>query len=186
MAGEENQDASCSCYAAARTHRSTGQVLVVARRRGSVPGHAGGGSSHESVPFLYLLEPGCPNDNYDLIEWEDQQTEALEGLWKFEKKPDELADAGSRVIPWATAVWDDAPQQAIGKLRTSGNGSPRPCGSDTAIRRIIGTTNAIESVNARIRRAGRAAGKLRTAGPLALSGHRGGTRPAFGVRSAKT
>lgn len=40
-------------------------------------------------------EPGCPNDNYDLIEWEDQQTEALEGLWEFERKPTELADAGS-------------------------------------------------------------------------------------------
>ncbi|MFK0117202.1 SMI1/KNR4 family protein [Streptomyces sp. NPDC090994] len=59
-----------------------------------------GGSNWDD--YLYLLQPGCPNDNYDLIEWEDQQTEALEGLWEFEKKPDELADAGSRVIPWAT------------------------------------------------------------------------------------
>ncbi|MEU0029579.1 SMI1/KNR4 family protein [Streptomyces sp. NPDC006335] len=59
-----------------------------------------GGSNWDD--YLYLLEPGCPNDNYDLIEWEDQQTEALQGLWEFEKKPDELADAGSRVIPWAT------------------------------------------------------------------------------------
>ncbi|WP_406120344.1 SMI1/KNR4 family protein [Streptomyces canus] len=61
--------------------------------------HAYGGSNWDD--YLYLLEPGCPNDNYDLIEWEDQQTEALEGLWEFEKKPDELADASSRVIPWA-------------------------------------------------------------------------------------
>lgn len=59
------------------------------------------GGSHWD-DYLFLLEPGCPNDNYDLIEWEDQQTEALEGLWKFEKKPDELADAESRVVPWAT------------------------------------------------------------------------------------
>ncbi|MGW5609375.1 SMI1/KNR4 family protein [Streptomyces sp. NPDC003753] len=59
-----------------------------------------GGSNWDD--YLYLLEPGCPNDNYALIEWEDQQTEALEGLWEFEKKPDELADAESRVIPWAT------------------------------------------------------------------------------------
>jgi hypothetical protein len=58
-----------------------------------------GGSNWDD--YLYLLEPGCPNDNYDLIEWEDQQTKALEGLWEFEKKPDELADPGSRVIPWA-------------------------------------------------------------------------------------
>lgn len=59
-----------------------------------------GGSDWDD--YLYLLEPGCPNDNYDLIEWEDQQTEALEGLWEFEKKPDELVDGRSRVIPWAT------------------------------------------------------------------------------------
>jgi hypothetical protein len=59
-----------------------------------------GGSNWDG--YLYLLEPGCPNADYDLIEWEDQQTEALEGLWEFEKKPDELADGRSRVIPWAT------------------------------------------------------------------------------------
>ncbi|GAA4086327.1 SMI1/KNR4 family protein [Streptomyces shaanxiensis] len=59
-----------------------------------------GGSNWDD--YLYLLDPGCPNDNYDLVEWEDQQTEALEGLWEFEKRPAELADAGSRVIPWAT------------------------------------------------------------------------------------
>lgn len=60
-----------------------------------------GGSNWDD--YLYLLESGCPNDNYDLIDWEDQQTEALEGLWEFEKKADELADPGSRVVPWAAA-----------------------------------------------------------------------------------
>ncbi|MGW3123960.1 SMI1/KNR4 family protein [Streptomyces sp. NPDC001107] len=59
-----------------------------------------GGSNWDD--YLYLLEPGCPNDNYDLIGWADQQTEALDGLWEFERKPDELADERSRVIPWAT------------------------------------------------------------------------------------
>ncbi|BDM70103.1 hypothetical protein HEK616_35900 [Streptomyces nigrescens] len=59
-----------------------------------------GGSNWDD--YLYVLEPGCPNDNYDLIEWEDQQAEALEGLWEFEKKPAELEDEGVRVIPWAT------------------------------------------------------------------------------------
>ncbi|WP_326615640.1 SMI1/KNR4 family protein [Streptomyces decoyicus] len=62
--------------------------------------HAYGGSNWDD--YLYLLEPGCPNDNYDLIEWEDQQTEALDGLWEFEKKPAELEDEATRVIPWAT------------------------------------------------------------------------------------
>ncbi|WP_327350455.1 SMI1/KNR4 family protein [Streptomyces sp. NBC_01304] len=62
--------------------------------------HAYGGSNWDD--YLYLLEPDCPNDNYDLIEWEDQQAEALEGLWEFEKKPPRLEEEGSRVIPWAT------------------------------------------------------------------------------------
>lgn len=52
--------------------------------------------------YLYILEPDCPNENYDLIEWEDQRTEALEGLWEFEKKPTELTAEGTRIIPWAT------------------------------------------------------------------------------------
>ncbi|SOE15595.1 SMI1-KNR4 cell-wall [Streptomyces sp. 2323.1] len=59
-----------------------------------------GGSNWDD--YLYVLEPGCPNENYDLLEWEGQQTEALEGLWEFEKKPDELKEEGARVIPWAT------------------------------------------------------------------------------------
>jgi hypothetical protein len=62
--------------------------------------HTYGGSNWDD--YLYLLEPGCPNDNYDLIEWEDQQTEALEGLWEVEKKPEELEEVGTRVVPWAT------------------------------------------------------------------------------------
>lgn len=52
--------------------------------------------------YLYVLEPGCPNDNYDLLTWADQQTEALEGLWEFEKKPTILEPAGTSVLPWAT------------------------------------------------------------------------------------
>ncbi|MET9515788.1 SMI1/KNR4 family protein [Streptomyces sp. NPDC002994] len=59
-----------------------------------------GGSNWDD--YLYVLEPDCPNDNYDLIEWEDQQTEALEGLWEFEEKPTGLTAAGTRIIPWAT------------------------------------------------------------------------------------
>ncbi|MFE0381127.1 SMI1/KNR4 family protein [Streptomyces inhibens] len=62
--------------------------------------HAYGGSNWDD--YLYVLEPGCPNDNYELIEWEDQQTEALDILWEFEKRPAELEDEGVRVVPWAT------------------------------------------------------------------------------------
>ncbi|MFD7572752.1 SMI1/KNR4 family protein [Streptomyces sp. NPDC059810] len=52
--------------------------------------------------YLYVLEPGCPNESYDLITWAVQQAEDLEGLWEFEKKPAELAVDGARVVPWAT------------------------------------------------------------------------------------
>ncbi|MCZ0980313.1 hypothetical protein O1L60_18535 [Streptomyces diastatochromogenes] len=30
--------------------------------------------------YLYVLEPGCPNENYDLIEWTRNQAEGLEDL----------------------------------------------------------------------------------------------------------
>ncbi|MFE2283749.1 SMI1/KNR4 family protein [Streptomyces sp. NPDC059443] len=59
-----------------------------------------GGSNWDD--YLYVLEPDCLNDNYDLIEWAENQAEDLEGLWEFEKKPVELEPEGSRVLPWAT------------------------------------------------------------------------------------
>ncbi|MFJ5828004.1 SMI1/KNR4 family protein [Streptomyces sp. NPDC093089] len=58
-----------------------------------------GGSNWDD--YLYVLEPGCPNDNYDLVEWARNQAEDLEDLWEFEKKPVELEAEGSRVVPWA-------------------------------------------------------------------------------------
>jgi hypothetical protein len=62
--------------------------------------HVYGGSNWDD--YLYVLEPGCPNENYDLLEWAKNQAEDLEDLWEFEKKPTELEVDGSRVIPWAT------------------------------------------------------------------------------------
>ncbi|MFD3991909.1 SMI1/KNR4 family protein [Streptomyces sp. NPDC058583] len=59
------------------------------------------GGSHWD-DYLYVLEPGCPNENYDLVAWAEQQAEDLEGLWEFERKPVELAVDGARVVPWAT------------------------------------------------------------------------------------
>lgn len=59
-----------------------------------------GGSNWDD--YLYVLEPSCPNENYDLIEWAENQAEDLEDLWEFEKKPAELEAEGARVIPWAT------------------------------------------------------------------------------------
>lgn len=62
--------------------------------------HAHGGSNWDD--YLYVLEPDCPNENYDLVTWARNQAEDLEDLWRFEKKPAELEVEGSRVIPWAT------------------------------------------------------------------------------------
>ncbi|MFE6847111.1 SMI1/KNR4 family protein [Streptomyces sp. NPDC057686] len=62
--------------------------------------HTYGGSNWDD--YLYVLEPGCPNENYDLLEWAAHRAEALEGLWEFERKPAELEQEGARVIPWAT------------------------------------------------------------------------------------
>ncbi|GAP50228.1 SMI1/KNR4 family protein [Streptomyces azureus] len=38
--------------------------------------HVYGGSNWDDD--LYVLEPGCPNENYDLIEWAEHQAEDLE------------------------------------------------------------------------------------------------------------
>ncbi|MFZ3492480.1 SMI1/KNR4 family protein [Streptomyces sp. 5.8] len=62
--------------------------------------HVHGGSNWDD--YLYVLEPGCPNENYDLITWARNQAEDLEDLWRFERKPAELEAEGARVIPWAT------------------------------------------------------------------------------------
>ncbi|MEU2431536.1 SMI1/KNR4 family protein [Streptomyces sp. NPDC007861] len=62
--------------------------------------HVYGGSNWDD--YLYVLEPGCANEDHDLIEWAEHQAEDLEDLWEFEKKPAELEVEGSRVIPWAT------------------------------------------------------------------------------------
>ncbi|MEV6581984.1 hypothetical protein AB0M92_27895 [Streptomyces sp. NPDC051582] len=50
--------------------------------------HVYGGSNWDD--YLYVLEPGCPNDNYDLIEWARNQAEDLAFLWESEKRPAEL------------------------------------------------------------------------------------------------
>ncbi len=59
-----------------------------------------GGSKWDN--YLYVLEPECPNKHYDLITWARNQAEDLEYLWEVEKKPAELEDEGTRVLPWAT------------------------------------------------------------------------------------
>ena len=50
--------------------------------------------------YLYLLEPDNPY--YDLVEITEERVEAYESLWESEKKPCELEEVGSSIIPWAT------------------------------------------------------------------------------------
>jgi hypothetical protein len=53
--------------------------------------------------YLYLLEPQCRNPYYDLGEAASERLEALEYLWdRGEERPEELAETGTRVCPWAT------------------------------------------------------------------------------------
>ena len=50
---------------------------------------------------LWVLEPGCANEHYDLVTGVKNGDEALEDLWELEEKPQELANGG-RLIVWAT------------------------------------------------------------------------------------
>jgi hypothetical protein len=52
--------------------------------------------------YMYILEPDCRNEHYDLVDLTEQRTEANESLWAFEEKPPELKIQGSYAIPWAT------------------------------------------------------------------------------------
>ncbi|MET8249069.1 SMI1/KNR4 family protein [Streptomyces sp. NPDC005202] len=51
--------------------------------------------------YLLLLEPGCPNDVYDLLKISAEREEANESLWQFEDKPEEMQVDGSRLVCWA-------------------------------------------------------------------------------------
>lgn len=59
-----------------------------------------GGSNWDD--YLYVLEPDCPNNSYDLLTWNRHAMEDLEDLWEFEEKPEQLEEPGCHLIPWAT------------------------------------------------------------------------------------
>ncbi|MFJ5926514.1 SMI1/KNR4 family protein [Kitasatospora sp. NPDC092948] len=53
--------------------------------------------------YLWILEPGCVNEYYDLFEAVEERAEANEYLWSSgEPKPAELDHRDTRVIPWAS------------------------------------------------------------------------------------
>ncbi|MET7484288.1 SMI1/KNR4 family protein [Streptomyces sp. NPDC005538] len=52
--------------------------------------------------YLWLLEPDCPNQNYDLVTTGRDQAEILAELWEAgEERPAELVNSGAQLFPWA-------------------------------------------------------------------------------------
>ncbi|MFJ3641230.1 SMI1/KNR4 family protein [Streptomyces sp. NPDC090108] len=52
--------------------------------------------------YLLLLEPGCPNDVYDLLKISAEREEANDSLWEYGDRPEEMETPGNRLICWAT------------------------------------------------------------------------------------
>lgn len=52
--------------------------------------------------YLHIVEPDCPNEACELVDFVEERTEALEYLWdSSEDKPHELAEPGDRLIACA-------------------------------------------------------------------------------------
>ncbi|WP_369391118.1 SMI1/KNR4 family protein [Streptomyces sp. CG1] len=58
----------------------------------------GGGVFDETV---WLLDPECPDEDYNLLHQATERAEILVDLWETEAKPAELQDADAQVLPWA-------------------------------------------------------------------------------------
>ncbi|WP_432066178.1 SMI1/KNR4 family protein [Streptomyces sp. C10-9-1] len=58
----------------------------------------GGGVFDETI---WLLDPACPDNDYNLLAATTERTEVLTRLWKAETIPDQLRTPGARAIPWA-------------------------------------------------------------------------------------
>lgn len=58
----------------------------------------GGGVFDETV---WLLDPACPDEDYELVAAAAERAEVLANLWQTEPIPAEIQDTGARVIPWA-------------------------------------------------------------------------------------
>ncbi|MFI6412871.1 SMI1/KNR4 family protein [Streptomyces sp. NPDC050585] len=50
---------------------------------------------------VWLLDPACPDEDYELVAAAAERAEVLACLWQTEPVPDEVRDTGARVIPWA-------------------------------------------------------------------------------------
>ncbi|URN15918.1 MULTISPECIES: SMI1/KNR4 family protein [Streptomyces] len=58
----------------------------------------GGGVFDETI---WLLDPACPDEDYELVAAAAERAEVLANLWQSEPVPEEVRDTGARVIPWA-------------------------------------------------------------------------------------
>ena len=58
----------------------------------------GGGLFDETV---WLLDPACPDDDYNLLAQATERAGILAQLWETEPKPAELLRPGAGVLPWA-------------------------------------------------------------------------------------
>lgn len=57
----------------------------------------GGGVFDETI---WLLDPECPNEDYNLLGQATERAAVLADLWETEAKPAELQDPGAQVVPW--------------------------------------------------------------------------------------
>ncbi|MCZ7416188.1 MULTISPECIES: SMI1/KNR4 family protein [unclassified Streptomyces] len=58
----------------------------------------GGGAFDETI---WLLDPECPDKDYNLTDQATERLEELTTLWQTEPKPAELHGKGSKILPWA-------------------------------------------------------------------------------------
>ncbi|MGW5122531.1 SMI1/KNR4 family protein [Streptomyces sp. NPDC004069] len=58
----------------------------------------GGGVFDETI---WLLDPECPDEDYNLLDQVQEREEVLAELWQTESKPAELQNPGAQVLPWA-------------------------------------------------------------------------------------
>lgn len=59
----------------------------------------GGGVFDETI---WLLDPACPDEDYNLLDQATERAEVLANLWETEPKPAQLQDdPQAQVLPWA-------------------------------------------------------------------------------------
>ncbi|MEV3947616.1 SMI1/KNR4 family protein [Streptomyces halstedii] len=58
----------------------------------------GGGVFDETI---WLLDPACPDEDYELLAQAAEKAETLKKLWEVEPRPAQLQESGTEVLPWA-------------------------------------------------------------------------------------